>query len=271
MVVLGILRLADEASRVAASRATFGLAHLRGRYSNQLACIGYPKSGTSWLAKMLSSALEVPEPSFYRMPILRPAILHGHRFTGRGLPTIYVARDPRDVFVSMYFHRCRMLALPENPRYRQALSQRYEVLPKPLEPQWVDANIGDFVRLELESPRDSRVPWAEHSKWAADELAAGRDRFAEVRYEDLLREPVSVLASALETVGYPRPMSRIESAVEVNAFETLSGGRTQGEVDELSFYRSGAAGTWSAVLSRDLADEIGAAFEPQMRRHGYVH
>ena len=266
-----LVKRCDEVTRILAARATFSLAQLRGSSSNQIACIGYPKSGTSWMAKLLGGYFAIPEPSFYHVPVLRSAVLHGHRFTGSRVPTVYIVRDPRDVYISLYFHRCRMLIGDKNPRYRTALLSRYEVLPAPFVPEHFSENFFGFVELELESPRDVRIPWNEHVSWSQRQLNVGRSSYVEVLYEDLVANPKGELQRVVEAMepGSAADSDAMKATVEQNSFEALSGGRQSGETDETSFFRSGSAGGWREMLSDQSLELIAAKCGPQMSRLGY--
>lgn len=264
-----MLELADEMSRIVAARMTMGIASVRkGAGGRQIACLGYPKSGTSWVAHILSEALDVPEPSFYRLPVLKGAVLHGHRFGGPGLPTIYVVRDFRDVMVSLYHHRCRRLSSPKNPRYRGSMEERYRQLPLPFHHENVGENIECFIELEIRDPRDSRLGWPDHVARALDQDT--RRNFSIVRYEDLLIDPLKVLGGALQPVlDKALDHDRLESAVARNEFAALTGGRSAGDALDSSFYRSGTAGGWERVFDASATELVNAYAGPTLEKLGY--
>jgi Sulfotransferase family len=76
------------------------------------------------------------------------------------------------------------------------------------------------------------------------------DRYAEVRYEDLLSHPEREMARLLRFLGADE--AGAGRCVEAASFERLSRGRTRGEEDPSSFFRKGVAGDWrEAFTERD--------------------
>ena len=149
------------------------------------------------------------------------------------------------------------------------MQKRYTNL-APLTADNFEQNIHQFVEIELVSPRDSRHSWLEHTAWADAQSLSGREHFAEVRYEDLRTNPEIHLAEVLAQIGHDRSLTEVNSAVASNSFDSLSGGRSPGQVDDSSFFRSGIQGEWKRKMSSETAEMIQAVFEPQMMRLGYL-
>jgi hypothetical protein len=70
------------------------------------------------------------------------------------------------------------------------------------------------------------------------------DRYAEVRYEDLLVRPNEEVERLLGFLGVDTDETLVEHCVRSASFEKLSMGRERGEEDPSSFYRKGVAGDW---------------------------
>ena len=70
------------------------------------------------------------------------------------------------------------------------------------------------------------------------------DRYAEVRYEDLLARPEPEMARLLRFLGAAADEKSVGRCVGAASFERLSKGRTRGEEDPSSFFRKGVAGDW---------------------------
>lgn len=68
------------------------------------------------------------------------------------------------------------------------------------------------------------------------------DRYAEVRYEELLTRPEEEMARILRFLGADAADAR--RCVDAASFEKLSRGRSRGEEDPTSFFRKGVAGDW---------------------------
>ena len=78
------------------------------------------------------------------------------------------------------------------------------------------------------------------------------DRYAEVRYEDLLARPEPEMARLLRFLGAASDEKSVARCVGAASFERLSKGRTRGEEDPSSFFRKGVAGDWrDAFTERD--------------------
>ena len=88
------------------------------------------------------------------------------------------------------------------------------------------------------------------------------DRYAEIRYEDLLASPESEMARLLRFLGAASDEKSVGRCVTAASFERLSRGRTRGEEDLSSFFRKGVAGDWrDAFTERDrrvFEEEAGA-------------
>ena len=260
--------LRDELLRKIASRATFRIADARGVRSGQVAVLGYPKSGTSWVAKLVSAALSLPEPSFYRAPILKPAVLHGHVTDIQRVPVAYVVRDPRDVMTSLYHHRARVMKDNRSPRHNDQMRERYACLPAPMNSDNYRENIHGFVEIEFSDPRDSRVPWDEHVRRAlVMQKSAGNLEI--VRYEDMLVDSEDSLEDLLVSLDFNPGRAMIAGAVETNSFEKLSGGRKAGEADGSSFFRAGEAGRWRKEMPEEAAQAISERFFAEMELFHY--
>jgi hypothetical protein len=87
------------------------------------------------------------------------------------------------------------------------------------------------------------------------------DKYCQVRYEDLLAEPIGEVMRLLEFLGADADEEVARRCVEAASFEQLSGGRIQGEEASSSFYRKGVAGDWRNYFSeqdrRDFKEEAG--------------
>jgi hypothetical protein len=70
------------------------------------------------------------------------------------------------------------------------------------------------------------------------------DRYAEVRYEDLLEHPHQEVRRLLAFLGVDTEGKLVERCVSSASFEKLSKGRERGQEDPSSFYRKGVAGDW---------------------------
>ena len=74
-------------------------------------------------------------------------------------------------------------------------------------------------------------------------------RYFELRYEDLVAEPEAWMARVLDFLGADADPATVRACVEAASFEKLSQGRKAGEEDKASFFRKGDPNDWRSHLS----------------------
>lgn len=84
---------------------------------------------------------------------------------------------------------------------------------------------------------------------AMEHSRAHFEQLLEVRYEDLLTDPTAQAERVLAFIGADRDPELIARCVENTHFAALSGGRQPGQEDPSSFYRCGTAGQWKQRLT----------------------
>jgi hypothetical protein len=75
------------------------------------------------------------------------------------------------------------------------------------------------------------------------------DRYFEIRYEDLHADTAGWFTKTLDFLGAESTPETVAACVQAASFETLSQGRKQGEGDEASFFRKGIPDDWRTQLS----------------------
>ena len=164
--------------------------------------------------------------------------------SARLLPTaryIHIIRDGRDVAVFGMFHNLRVN--PEGFRKMFPTLAAYA------------GNIG--------------------ASWAADISAArafGRacpDRYLEIRYEDLHRDPDPVIRRMLEFTGVDASKDSVGLCRENGSFERLTGGRKRGKEERSSFFRKGAVGDWKNHFDPRCVDAFMRNGGDMLRELGY--
>lgn len=222
------------------------------RYPHSLLFVaGLPKSGTTWVERMLSSvpgygSLLIPEvnrhelahgsshtfelpddfPSrFERMLVITKMHVHGSNhncrvLAGGGIPYAIVHRDLRDVAVSHVHYAQATPWHPEHPVYST---------------------------VDLESGLDhfSRTLLPEYVEWVRSwHLNRDPGSSTMVAYEEMLQRPADALRRIVETFELPLERTDIEEIVAAHDFTRMSGGRRPGEERAGAFVRSGTAGGW---------------------------
>ncbi|HEU6447415.1 MAG TPA: sulfotransferase domain-containing protein [Verrucomicrobiae bacterium] len=192
--------------------------HLQ-QYDADIFIISYPKSGRTWLRLMLgkylsdlsgaefSELLELYELTSKRKQFPRIGVIHdGSSRDGkfqhrsqlkkskrlyRNKQVIFLARDPRDVAVSYYFHCSR----------REKAGR------------W---NLSDFLRDE-----NFGLPKIIHfmNIWAKNR--ATPKKFLLVHYEKLLAAPAKELEKVIDFIGVKSDPALLEEAVAFGAFDNM--------------------------------------------------
>ncbi len=166
-----------------------------------------------------------------------------------GARVIHVVRDGRDVAVSGAHHvwnRSKdagghLDADPEMLRKRDA----YRADPE----GFVKSGESIFIEGQLEwSARD----WAELvGKTVERGPARLGDDYAEVRYEEMLENPVEEARRLFAFVGADTDEETVRRCVEGTSFERRTAGRRRGQEDPTAFFRKGVAGDWKEVFTEE--------------------
>jgi hypothetical protein len=90
-----------------------------------------------------------------------------------------------------------------------------------------------------------------------------------VKFEDLISRPTEILADCLNFIGVALPRGEIAKITERINFMTLSGGRTQGQFDVTSHYRSGIIGEWLRVFSPTDIEILKQKYGDEIKQTGY--
>lgn len=238
---------------------------------------GLPKSGTTWLKKMVASypgygELMIPEAAAYELAyggshdydlpadvfarlddalVVMKMHVHGSSHNAELLarhrvPYVVLYRDLRDVAISYYFYVRRT---PWHPDYR-----RFEKL-----------NLRDGLLRFADRPLPEYVAWIE--SWRTN---AAPDQSLTLRYEDLLDNTSGALARVAGCFGLDDETSTIDRIVHDHSFAAMSGGRGQGEEKEDSFVRKGVAGEWRERFPADVVDHYQSIIGDFMADLGYA-
>lgn len=206
--------------------------------------LGFPKSGTTWLCQMLAHALAIPFAQLPLLPVLHPAVLHGHwPYDPRLRRVTFVVRDGRDTMVSFYF----FYKLMHDAGEPTALRTLY---PAGADLDDVRTNLPRFIEHVFRQPMGVRATWPEYNRaWL------GQPGVACTRYESLRADPDAELTRLCRELGTDPGPGRIRAAVERWDMSRVTG-RPHGQEDRSSFVRKGVSGDWRNAFS----DEARALF-----------
>lgn len=212
---------------------------------------GLPKSGTTWLEKMLGSydgfhELMIPEVARHEMQtggshdydlpedlftrfekalVLTKMHVHGSVHNARLLKQsniryVVLYRDLRDVAVSSYFYVRNTPWHPEHGLYKNV---------------GITTGLKEFSKKTLPA----------YAEWVRS-WHTNRDpnKSVIVRYEELLADDTAVLRQIAELFDLDGSDDTIQRITAANSFGAMSGGRSKGMSNESAFARKGVAGDW---------------------------
>lgn len=221
---------------------------------------GYPKSGTTWISKMVAHYLGLPWVGHTDIAFGFPAVVHHHwDYQPAFDRSILVLRDGRDVMVSIYMNMVKgYLAVEESLSElgraspgrvvrshvgRHAnLRRRFRYLyGTNFDPWDTDRNLPKFIESEMKEPfiPEAKTPWPRY-------VSAWMDRAKQVtcvKYEDMLDQPGLALKSLLRAFDEEPKDEDISYVVRRFSFARMTG-RMPGVEDRRSFARKGVSGDW---------------------------
>lgn len=260
-------------ARTFAERASTRLTRLIGAHFGeawpQYFVSEYPRSGGTWLANMLASYQRCASPGTSVFPIGCRAVIHNHwKYHPKLKRVVYLIRDGRDVLVSMYFFRIRIVKRPEASGYQRNVNILRQALGATYDPDDTLANLPKFLRRELTHPADAGpYSWASHVlMWLGDEP---RPSIHYAKYEDLLADTHSVVSDCLRHMNHEDPDPRlVDRSVQFFSMESLTG-RSAGEEDRNAFIRKGVAGDWKNHFTREAAEVFNELAGEALVKAGY--
>ncbi|GAB4263688.1 MAG: hypothetical protein Kow0080_02280 [Candidatus Promineifilaceae bacterium] len=210
---------------------------------------GSPKSGTTWMVKLISSLPGYREVGNYQGDFQKyyqsePGdVIHGHDpfslelkqiLAEAGIKVVLMVRDPRDQLVSRMFHIKRSSKHVWHDRMRNID---------------VDEALMMCIEGRENLPATSQVI-ALAQTWMVPEA-----EMLCIRYEDMLADPVTHFSKVMQYIGMKEDNLLARVVVERNRFERLSVGkriwqqqRRPGQEDANSHFRKGIAGDWRNYL-----------------------
>lgn len=247
--------------------------------------IGFPKSGNTWLARLLAEATcsnvapvnEVDAAGFSDQregPFLIrkahlvsdvPAVVHGK--------TVYIVRDVRDVLISG-FHHCNRWCTDELIK-RNALSRFYYYRElRKLNRAWRGNPRAEFGygarclirRLLGRTDAKARIGnWSDHVRFWI-----GQQNIVVVRYEDLLHDTESEMKRILKMLDIDVQTDQLTEAIRKQAFDRKKAEfQNAKDYKNASFLRSGKTGGWRNDLSQAMVKEIEQEHGRVMKTLGY--
>lgn len=248
---------------------------------------GFPKSGTTWVVRLLGSILDCPVQGYLgydgrdlskegsgRISSYECYKSHdGLNAIKNYLPDIkylvYVIRDPRDIIVSGAHH---FNLLPEkfiairNTIHKLPFGIRY--FKKVLLPA-VSHNEKLKLFYDIVVNGSANYPGCNHS-WTSHISQFQNQNIFRIQYEKLIQSPFLVCKELLEYLGMDIDSKHVEYAIRQESFAT----RKQSFLEEkdivkYNHLRSGRPGDWRQVLPESMLNELYNEIGHIMMKEGY--
>jgi hypothetical protein len=225
---------------------------------------GLPKSGSTWIEKMVASYAGYHEyllPAIakhelatggshdFEMPIgmfdnMREMLvltkMHCHGSVNNvkiledaKINYVLLHRDLRDVAVSYHFYVHNTPWHPEHKRHHN---------------KSVQEGLSVFAIRML----PAYIKWV-HS-WKNN---ANPEHSIQLRYEDMLADPIAGMTNVATLFELDNSIETITAIVEKHSFKNMSGGRSSGESSITSFARKGVSGDWKNHFTPELREQYG--------------
>ncbi|GLT88384.1 hypothetical protein SLE2022_064110 [Rubroshorea leprosula] len=170
---------------------------------------------------------------------------------------VYVCRDPKDVFVSLFHFYAKLRLVEHEPL---SLDEAFEIFcegKSPFGPYW--NHVLGYWKASLERPK----------------------KVLFLKYEDMMKDSALYVKKMAEFVGYPFSLEEeeegmVEKIVEMCSFEFLSNLEVnkKGTVESLLnrqnnfFFRKGTVGDWKNYLTLGMADRLNKIMEQKLSGSG---
>lgn len=248
--------------------------------------IGFPKSGNTWLARLLSDItnskiyiesekdkINSSENSDDKNGKYLIHKIHATDDLNEVLKAkkIYILRDPRAVIVSGFFHHYRNIS--ENKIKNSRLVKlifNYEI--ERLNQFWsgsLYARVQYFYitiyRFIFNKKNIYEVSWSEHIKYWSS-----LNDIAIVRYEDLVENTFIELKRILDELGIAYRDEELKIVIEHQSFSKKKKEFLEkGDLENLKFLRSGEKDSWRKLLTLKLQKKIEIKHQEMMKKFGY--
>lgn len=228
--------------------------------------IGYPKSGVTWLTRLVAEVLRAPVAGFWKQGKWHHDIASIGTEDRQSYYRVFKAHhtlpDLRRHLVP-WPNPARMIYIVRDPRDIAFSARAYFSHHSAHLPDATEKEVARIIR-DGERPDLDLVPWAMH----VNQYVEGYIPF--VRYEHLLKAPRAYLAEVLRRIGLETTVDQIDAAVRAQEFSAKKAELLRGHDDEAKRHmRIGKDHQYEAWQPADLK-EITNWFEPTLFRLGYT-
>lgn len=222
----------------------------------------FPKSGGTWLCRMLSDVLDRRFDD-NRYPKFGAAVMKHHRTSFGLTPTITVIRDPRDVAVSYFHHMLK--AFTDDPFNKHGVRiMQNEVYNGRSAEASDDDQLSAFIEKLTTAPVSPSFTWGDFYRYQTQQDSPI------LRYEDMRTDPLASIGSVLSAVGADYSQTRLQEVIDANNIEKILAKRQkEGQQEGNFFIRKGKVGGWRDVLGDESIALIEKDAGDLLDRYGY--
>lgn len=260
---------------------------MEGNNKNIVIC-GYPKSGTTWLTRLVGEMLDCPvtgswgfsndfltaegeerisEYRCFKSHHVYEELLNSNNDIHR---VIYIYRDPRDVVISGAHH---FIFIPDI--FKKILGA---LVKSDYWRFWIQSKLNLLVPLRKRKNlmtdlvlgnRRIKLKWLDLS-WS-DHINEFRNKdVLIIKYEDLVKSRYEIIKDIMVYLGKDTAHERIEELCNYSSFETMKKGFEEREdYFNQRLMRSGKSDQWKSDLPKKLAEKITLANESLLKELGY--
>lgn len=250
---------------------------------------GYPKSGTTWLTKLVAGILDCPASGFWGVEgdilstegsqrkspyrCYKAHQLYDELSSSQDQISkiIYIMRDPRDVIVSGAHHytflphwlRAVLRTVVRSSTLRHRIFYRLSPLIS------LDTRKNKMLDQVI-GQSDYPSQWLRHS-WS-HHIESYQDRIdvLMVRYEDLLDDPLRVCTNIGEFIQHDISTAQLKTIIQEQSFRTKKGQHLkEGDYFNHRHMRKGIANQWKTELNKEQVNKIQVACQAMMAEYRY--
>lgn len=247
---------------------------------------GYPKSGTTWLTRLVAELAGCPVSGYYNSnhdEIAREGLdrksdfqcFKSHHQLGEILniksnpgKIIYIIRDPRDICISGYrfFKICRFPLLKKYTSLLPGGEGIYKKIDQLITSP--DYRMDRMVKAVLYGSRDIDqwvcIPWADHYK---PYMSNG---YLILKYEDLLNQPVHECNRIASFLELQLDNKLIQSAIDKQSFKAKKTAYIEaGDIRNMEFMKTGKSRQWIESLPQKHKDLFIKKIGHELAQLGY--
>ena len=240
-----------NAAVIAAAGRSLGIVHV----------MEYPKCGGSWIRNMIQQCLGGKPYSLNGLVGRRSVVQLHALYSRRHCKPVVVVRDPRDAFVSYYYHENTYYGSKDNLAIHRHFQRQLE------------RDLRDDFAAYLDAKLTNRTFPPFSFRQFVDSWH-GRPGSCLVRYEDFLKDAPGTLRKVLDFIGVAVEDEQIRQAVADQSFAKLTKQlygveRQRGEGETDKFMRKAIAGDWKNHFNETSCRLFERYEGDTLRRLGY--